>query len=81
MIKKYLQQMKAMVLVESSTYFIFASGSLYSSDVYRLESGRCHTLSFFLTFLITNKVKEHKETLKCFDTQRGLCQPEVNESM
>ena len=27
-------------------------GSLYSSDVYKCESGRCHTLPTFLTFFI-----------------------------
>jgi len=32
-------------------YFIFSQGSLYSSDVYRCESGKCCTLPFFLTFI------------------------------
>ena len=31
--------------------FIFSPGSLCYNDVYRLESGRCRTLPFFLTFL------------------------------
>ena len=39
------------MLAESSVlYFIFSLGSLPYSDVYRRESGKCHTLPFFLTF-------------------------------
>ena len=45
--------MKATVLAESCLYFIFPPGSLCSSDVYRHESGRCHTVLFFLTFFKT----------------------------
>ena len=49
-----LQLMKATMLAESSTYFIFSPGSLHSRDVYRRESGRRCTCSFFLTFLSLN---------------------------
>ena len=42
-----LQLMKATVLAESS--FIFSLGSLCYIDLYRCESGRCCTLSFFLS--------------------------------
>ena len=42
---------KATVLAESSIYFIFSHSSLCSSNVYRCESGRYHSLPFFLTFL------------------------------
>ena len=45
--------MKATVLTESSIlYFIFSPGYLCCSDIYGCESGRCHTLPFFLTFSI-----------------------------
>ena len=37
--------------VDWKLYFMFSLGSLRYSDVYIHESGRCHTLSFFLTFL------------------------------
>ena len=33
--------------------FIFSPGSLHYRDVYRRESGRCCTLSFFLTFCLS----------------------------
>ena len=42
--------LKATVLVESPI-LIFSLSSLRYSDVYICESGRCCTLSFFLTFL------------------------------
>ena len=47
---------------EGTLYFIFSLDSLHSSDVYRHESGRCHTLPFFLTFLsfITINNSRHK---------------------
>ena len=45
--------MKATVLTESSIYFIFLHGFLRSSDVYGHESGRCHSLRFFLTFYLS----------------------------
>ena len=35
-----LQLMKAIMLAESSLYFIFSPGSLYYSDIYSRESGR-----------------------------------------
>jgi hypothetical protein len=39
--------MKVTVFAESYIlYFIFSLGSLYYSDVYGHESGRCHTLPF-----------------------------------
>jgi len=41
-----------------SIYFIFSPGSLRSSNVYRYESGRCHTLPFFLTFLIKSNYEK-----------------------
>ena len=47
-----LQLKKITLLAKSSLYFIFLPGSLCSSNVYRHESGRCHTLPFFLTFSI-----------------------------
>ena len=47
----HLQLMKATVLAESSTYFIFSPGSLHSSNIYRCESGRWRILPFFLTSL------------------------------
>ena len=47
-----LQLMKATVLTKCSLYFILLPGSLCSSDVYRCKSGRCCTLTFFLTFFI-----------------------------
>ena len=50
LISIHIQLMKATLLEESSLYFIFSPGSLCYSDVYRRESGRCHTLPFFLTF-------------------------------
>ena len=44
--------MKAIVLGSSSIlYFIFSPGSLHYGNVYRHESGRCHTLPFFYHFL------------------------------
>ena len=46
-----LQLMKAIVFTESSLYFIFSPDSLRSSDIFRRESGRCHTVSFFFTYL------------------------------
>jgi hypothetical protein len=46
----HLKLIKATVLAESSLYFIFSLGALHSSDIYRCESGRCHTLPFFLAF-------------------------------
>ena len=50
--------MKATALAESSIlYFIFSSGSLCYSDVYRREAGRCHTLRFFLTFFCDDTVQ------------------------
>jgi hypothetical protein len=42
--------MKAILLAESSIYFIFSLGSLPSRDVYRCESGRYHTFPFFLRY-------------------------------
>ena len=48
----HLQLMKATVLAESSSYFIFSPGYLHYEDVHRCESGRCHSLPFFLTFSI-----------------------------
>ena len=48
-----LQLTKATVFAESSLYFIFSPGSFCSSNVYRHESGRCRTLPFFLTFIIS----------------------------
>ena len=39
-----------LLLAESSTYFIFSLGFLHQCDVYRCESGRCCTFSFFLKF-------------------------------
>jgi hypothetical protein len=48
--------MKATVLAESSSYFIFSPGYLRYCDVYRCESVRCHTLPFFLTFFLSNSV-------------------------
>jgi hypothetical protein len=47
-----LQLMKATVLAESSSYLIFSPGYLRYWDVNRHESGRCHSLPFFLTFFI-----------------------------
>ena len=43
---------RATVLAESSSYFIFSLGYLHDYDVYRHESGRCHSLSFSYTVLI-----------------------------
>ena len=40
-------------LTGSSIYFIFSLGSLFCSDVYRHEPGRCCTLPFFLTFILS----------------------------
>ena len=45
-----LQLMKVSMMAKSSLHFIFSLGS-FPSDVYRRESGRCRTLSFFLTTL------------------------------
>jgi hypothetical protein len=42
--------MKATVLAEISSHFIFSLGYLHYKDVYRHESGRCRSLHFFLTF-------------------------------
>ena len=44
----WLSSAVATVLTENSLYFIFSPGSFCSSNVYRHESGRCHTLPFFL---------------------------------
>ena len=44
-----VQLMKVTMLAESS---IFSPGSLRYSDVYRRESGRRHTLPFFITIFI-----------------------------
>ena len=54
------QMMNATVLAESSiSYFIFSPGSLHYGDVYRCESGKCHTLLLFLTiFMNSNRVLE-----------------------
>ena len=52
LVSLHLQLMKPTVLTESSLYFIFSLGSLCHSNVYRHESGRSHTLPFFLTFFI-----------------------------
>jgi len=46
----HLQLMKATVLIESFLYFIFSLGYLCYCYVYRCESGRCCTFSFFLKF-------------------------------
>ena len=43
---KYIE-LKATVLAESSIHFFFSPGSLHSSDVYRLKSGKSLTLPFF----------------------------------
>ena len=48
--------MKATVLTESS--FIFSPGSLRYADVYRCESGRCHTLHFFLIYFLSFHLSE-----------------------
>jgi hypothetical protein len=45
---RLLQLMKATMLAESS--FVFSPGSLCYNNVYRCESGRCHTLPFFIIF-------------------------------
>ena len=47
-----LQLMKATVLAESSSYFIFSPGYLPYYNVYRCESGRCCLFPFFLTLII-----------------------------
>ena len=47
----HLQLIKVTVLAESSIYFIFSPGSLRSSNVYGLESIRCHTLPQFHFFI------------------------------
>ena len=44
--------MKATVLAESSSYFIFSLGYLHYYDTYKCESGRCCSLPFFLKFSI-----------------------------
>ena len=69
--------MKVTVLAESSLYLICSLVSLYSSNAYRHESGRCCSLSFILTYflslylsrfsfyiniLITNMLKWRKES-------------------
>ena len=52
---KYKRELSAAVLAESSIiYFIISLGSFRYSDVCICESGRCHTLPFFLTFFIIN---------------------------
>ena len=49
-----LQLVKTTVFAESCIlYFIFSLGSLYYSDVYTRESGRCRTIPFFLTFFLS----------------------------
>ena len=48
-----LQLVKATVLAESSTYFVYSPGSLCSSGVHKHESYRCHTLPLFLTFFLS----------------------------
>ena len=44
--------MKATVLAESSSYFLFCLGYLRYVHVYRRESGRCRSFPFFLKFFI-----------------------------
>jgi hypothetical protein len=61
-----LQLMKATVLAESPLYFIFSPESLRSSDVYRRESGRCHTLPFFLSIIKRAKMMKIKIEAKVF---------------
>ena len=46
------QLMKATVFVESFLYLIFSPEYLRYHEVYRRESDRCHTLPFFLMFLL-----------------------------
>jgi hypothetical protein len=56
--------MKVTMLVESFLYFIFSPGFLHSSDVYRRDSDRYHTLPFFLKFFII--ILKLKVTVKVF---------------
>ena len=60
--KLHLQLIKATVLAESSLYFIFSPGYLHYCDAYRQGSGRCCSLSFFLTFLSPLQLSNYWKT-------------------
>ena len=61
-----------------SIYFIVSLGSLRSSDVCRCESGRCCTLSIFLSFQLSRfsfyiNIDLHFVSSTCSVTQHHLC--------
>ena len=70
------QMMRATLLVKSSLYFIFSPGSPCSINVYRCESGKCHTLPFFLTIFnlfINSVVQQFSQAKANTPTTDHLC--------